>query len=81
MPDSVPVNRPYEPRILSNVSGCLGVDLRCVLPHDDYRQLPDAERHIVCDDSDPLVEGHARMVLAERTGTVSLLAMERDDRP
>ncbi|WP_093802109.1 SAM-dependent methyltransferase [Streptomyces sp. Wb2n-11] len=78
LPASVRINRAHGPRILDCFTQQLGIDqvidLGCGLPHDDHLSLPDAVRHIVYVDSDPMVEAHARMSLAERTGTASLLA-------
>lgn len=82
LPASVRVNRAHGPRILGcftrefNIDQVL--DLGCGLPHDDNLNLPDDVRRIVYVDSDPGVEAHARMVLAERHGTASLRADLRD---
>ncbi|MFB8401235.1 SAM-dependent methyltransferase [Streptomyces sp. NPDC055912] len=75
---SVRINRVHGARALDHLTRDLGIDqaidLGCGLPHDENRNLPDAVRRIVYVDSDPGVEAHARMCLAERTGTASLLA-------
>ncbi|MFE0852152.1 SAM-dependent methyltransferase [Streptomyces mutabilis] len=77
LPPSVRINRAHGPRILDCFTRELGIDqvidLGCGLPHDDNLRLPDAVRRIVYVDSDSVVEGHARMLLAERAGTASLL--------
>lgn len=78
LPRSVRVNRAHGPRILNCLTQDYGIDqvidLGCGLPHADNRYLPDEVSRMVYVDSDPGVEAHARMVLAERPGTVSLRA-------
>ncbi|MFE9137931.1 SAM-dependent methyltransferase [Streptomyces sp. NPDC007355] len=78
LPGSVRVNRAHGPRVLACLTREYGIDqvidLGCGLPHDDNRDVPDEVRRMVYVDSDPGVEAHARMVLAERHGTVSLRA-------
>ncbi|MGC4998523.1 SAM-dependent methyltransferase [Streptomyces sp. DT195] len=78
LPDTVRINRSHGPRILAHVTETLGIaqviDLGCGLPHDDNTRLLEAVRRIVYVDNDPMVEAHARMALAERSGTASLLA-------
>ncbi|MFF6829178.1 SAM-dependent methyltransferase [Streptomyces longwoodensis] len=78
LPASVRINRGHWLRVLHYLTRGLGIDqvidLGCGLPHDDHRQLPDSVRRIVYVDNDCVVEGHARMILAERAGTASLLA-------
>ncbi|MFD4578071.1 SAM-dependent methyltransferase [Streptomyces sp. NPDC058417] len=75
---SVRTNRAHGPQILDHFTREYGIDqvldLGCGLPHDNNKYLPDAVRRIVYVDSDPDVDGHARMRLAERHGTASLLA-------
>lgn len=77
LPVSVRINRDHGCRILDCFTRELGIDqvidLGCGLPHEGHRSLPDAVRRIVYVDSDWGVEAHARMILAERTGTASLL--------
>nr|AHE40373.1 Hypothetical protein pFRL6_286c [Streptomyces sp. F12] len=77
LPASVRINRGHWLRVLDYLTQGLGIDqvidLGCGLPHDDHRRLPDSVRRIVYVDNDPVVEGHARMILAERVGTASLL--------
>ncbi|WP_435057698.1 SAM-dependent methyltransferase [Streptomyces sp. bgisy060] len=82
--DSVRVNRTHGPRVLNCLAHEFGIDqvidLGCGLPHQDNRYLPDEVRRMVYVDSDPGVEAHARGVLAERHGTVSLRA-DLEDMP
>ncbi|MFI5857415.1 SAM-dependent methyltransferase [Streptomyces parvulus] len=84
LPASVRVNRAHGPRVLACLTREYGIDqvidLGCGLPHDDNRYLPDEVRRMVYVDSDPGVEAHARMVLAERHGTASLRA-DLEDMP
>ncbi|MFG3403836.1 SAM-dependent methyltransferase [Streptomyces sp. NPDC048142] len=78
LPGSVRVNRAHGPRVLDCLTREYSIDqvidLGCGLPHGDNRDVPDEVRRMVYVDSDPGVEAHARMVLAERHGTVSLRA-------
>ncbi|MFF9458089.1 SAM-dependent methyltransferase [Streptomyces flaveolus] len=78
LPTSIRTNRAHGPRVLDYFTRELGIDqvldLGCGLPHDDHRHLSDDVRRIVYVDSDPGVEAHARMTLAERHGTESLHA-------
>ncbi|MYR63634.1 hypothetical protein GTY54_48035 [Streptomyces sp. SID625] len=82
LPAAVRTNRAHGPRVLACLTRDYGVDqvvdLGCGLPHDDNRNVPDAVARILYVDHDPHVEGHARMVLAEREGTASLRADLRD---
>ncbi|MFD7341545.1 SAM-dependent methyltransferase [Streptomyces violascens] len=84
LPASVRVNRAHGPRVLSfftrEYSIDQVIDLGCGLPHDDNRDVPDDVRRMVYVDSDPGVEAHARMILAERHGTASLRA-DLEDMP
>ncbi|MGY4963619.1 SAM-dependent methyltransferase [Streptomyces sp. 900105245] len=84
LPGSVRVNRAHGPRVLRcftrEYSIDQVIDLGCGLPHHDNRYVPDEVRHMVYVDSDPGVEAHARMVLAERHGTESLRA-DLEDMP
>ncbi|MFD3959175.1 SAM-dependent methyltransferase [Micromonospora tulbaghiae] len=84
LPASVRVNRTHRPRVLACLAREYGIDqvidLGCGLPHADNRHLPDEVRRMVFVDADPGVEAHARMVLAERHGTVSLRA-DLEDMP
>ncbi|MEU3046785.1 SAM-dependent methyltransferase [Streptomyces sp. NPDC006984] len=72
------VSTAHGPRALNSLAHEFGIDqvidLGCGLPHQDNRYLPDEVRRMVYVDSDPGVEGHARGILAERHGTVSLRA-------
>ncbi|MFI5986975.1 SAM-dependent methyltransferase [Streptomyces sp. NPDC051555] len=78
LPDSVRINRAHGPRIMDVLTREHAIDqildLGCGLPHRDNRQLPDAVRRIVYVDSDPIVVGHANLILAERHGTSHLNA-------
>ncbi|MEU6405296.1 SAM-dependent methyltransferase [Streptomyces sp. NPDC046985] len=78
LPGSVRVNRAHGARVLNHLSRELGIDqvidLGCGLPHEGNRSLPDEVRRIVYVDSDPAVAAHARVCLAERSGTAALLA-------
>lgn len=78
LPASVRINRTHGPRVLNSLAHEFGIDqvidLGCGLPHQDNRYLPDEVRRMVYVDSDPGVEAHPRVALAERHGTVSLQA-------
>ncbi|MEU9337178.1 SAM-dependent methyltransferase [Streptomyces sp. NPDC048290] len=78
LPASIRTNRRHGPRVLDCLTRESGIDqvldLGCGLPHDDNRHPPDAVHRIIYIDSDPAVDAHARMILAERDGTDSLRA-------
>ncbi|WP_433855237.1 SAM-dependent methyltransferase [Streptomyces kronopolitis] len=78
LPGSVRINRAHGPRVLNCLTREYSIDqvidLGCGLSHDNNRDVPDEVRRMVYVDSDPGVDAHARMVLAERHGTVSLRA-------
>jgi hypothetical protein len=84
LPASVRVNRAHGPRVLHCLTRKYGIDqvidLGCGLPHDNNRYPPDEVHRMVYVDSDPGVDAHARMSLAERHGTASLRA-DLDDMP
>ncbi|MFI1312412.1 SAM-dependent methyltransferase [Streptomyces albidoflavus] len=76
--DSVRINRTHGARVLDYFSAGLGidqvVDLGCGLPHEHNNRRSTTFRRMVYVDNDPVVEAHARMVLAEPDGADTVLA-------
>jgi hypothetical protein len=90
LPDMVRVNADHGPRAVATLARTLGIrqylDLGCGLPaglyghrapHEVARAVHGTAR-VVYVDSDPVVYGHANMVLAEEPGTAALCADIRE---
>ncbi|MFH0246055.1 SAM-dependent methyltransferase [Streptomyces sp. HK10] len=90
LPDMIRINADHGPRAVATLASDLGIrqylDLGCGLPaglyghrtpHEVARAVHGTAR-VVYVDSDPVVYGHANMVLAEEPGTAALRADIRE---